>query len=39
MQLSPGDFRSDFAKKNLQFYTGNAVQFGTRSDPLFEVFL
>jgi hypothetical protein len=37
MQLSTGYFRSDFAR-NCDFYTGNAVKFGIRSDPFFEVF-
>jgi hypothetical protein len=36
MQLSNGDFRSDFAR-NCNFYTGNAAQFGNRSDPFFEI--
>jgi hypothetical protein len=38
MQLSTGYFRSDFAR-NCNFYTGDAVQFGIRSDPFFEAFL
>jgi hypothetical protein len=37
MQISTGYFRSDFVKI-CDFYIGNAVQFGIRSDPFFEVF-
>jgi hypothetical protein len=32
------DFMSDFAEK-FNFYAGNAVQFGIRSNPFSEIFL